>query len=71
MFYTGVQDYLSPIDARDIAVVETYTEPPAPLEFLEVAEKVMEENSLEIPTNVEQAIDLYILLTSTIEAHIN
>ena len=59
---------------RDIPLAEAYTElpdPPASLEFLQVAETVMRENSLELPTTVEEAIDLYILLTSTIDAHIN
>ena len=69
--YTGVQNYLCPVDMRDIPLAEAFPDLPASLEFLQVADTVMRENSLELPTTVKEAIDLYILLTSTIDAHIN
>ena len=50
MVYTGVQNYLCPVDMRDIPLAEAYTElpdPPASLEFIQVAETVMRENSLD------------------------
>ena len=62
------------MDARDISVSEDYAEepdPPASLEFLQVAKLVMDaDSSLQMPISIEQAIDLYISLTCTIEAHI-
>lgn len=57
-----------------MSITEDYAEepdPPASLEFLQVAKLVMDANLLQMPRSIEEAIDLYILLTCTIEAHIN
>ena len=70
----GVQDYICEVDARDIPQVENYAEapdPPASLEFLQLAQLIMDANSLQMPRSIEQAIDLYVTLTCTIEAYIH
>lgn len=62
-----------PLDARDIPHTQEYTEapdPPASLEFLELAQLVMDANAPQLPQSIEQAIHLYVTLTCTIEAHI-
>jgi hypothetical protein len=66
-----MENYLCPLDQRDLAPVVPYTEeshPPASLEFLLVAKQIMEDNGYgDMPKTVAEALDLYILLTSTIE----
>ena len=64
---------MSEIDQRDLTEAVKYAElpdPPAPLEFLKLAQIIMEENQLNFPTDVEEAITLFIELTSLIEEEI-
>ena len=68
----GTQDYICATTARDLAVAEQYTEepdPPASLEFLEMVKALMTQNALTFPTSVNEAIDLYVTLTTTIEMY--
>ena len=46
----------------------TTPDPPAPLEFLEMAQELMDYHNLNFPRNVEDAIKLYIELVAHIEA---
>ena len=58
------------LDARDLPVVDQYAaapDPPGSVEFLEMSKQIMENNNLIIPNTVERAIELYIVLTTTIE----
>ena len=67
---TGTQDYLCALDVRDIATVRAYTneaDPPASLEFLQLLKLLMTTNSLDMPSNIREALDLYIVLVDMIE----
>lgn len=46
----------------------TTPDPPASLEFLQMAQEVMDHYNLSFPLNVEDAINLYIELVVHIEA---
>ena len=73
ILYIGRRNYLSEVDQRDMTEAMKYTElpdPPAPLEFLKLAKVVMEENQLNFPTHVDDAIALFIELTALIEVEI-
>lgn len=62
----GAQDYLNPSNVRDIAVATDYTsedDPPASLEFLQLAQMLMTTNSLQMPKTIQEALDLYVILT--------
>ena len=62
------------LDSRDLPSAYQYAEPPDPIasvEFLQAAKCIMEDNNVHtMPNNVESALDLYVLLTTTIEEHI-
>ena len=73
MIFTGRINYLSEFDRRDMTEAMKYVElpdPPAPLEFLKLAKVLMDENQLNFPTNIKDAITLYIELTILIEQEI-
>ena len=44
-------------------------DPPGSLEFFEMALCVMRERHLSFPTSVEQAVDLYVTMTTILDAH--
>ena len=70
MHSTGTQDYLCALDNRDIAIVSAYTsktDPPASLEFLQLVKLLMTTNSLNMPKNIREALDLYITLVDLID----
>ena len=70
----GTRDYLCTVENRDILVAEEYTEepdPPGSLEFLEVAQTIMDQEQLEMPSTVQEALNLYVVLTTTIEERCN
>lgn len=51
-------------------MAEEYTEepdPPGSLEFLDVAQTIMDQEKLEMPSTVQEALNLYVVLTTTIE----
>ena len=53
------------VDSGDLQHTEQYTtspDPPVPVEFLELAEVVMEEENLHMPHTISEALDLYIEL---------
>lgn len=67
---TGTQDYLCALDMRDVATIRDYTSkaaPPASLEFLQLVKLLMTTNSLNMPSNVREALDLYIVLVDMIQ----
>lgn len=43
--------------------------PPASLEFLQLAELLLSEHALRMPTSIEEAIKLYLDLVDTIETY--
>lgn len=57
-YYLGVQDYLCPLDPRDLATVHQPPDPPASLEFLEAAKCIMDDNHLQLANDVESALNL-------------
>lgn len=66
----GASNYLCQVSSSDLDYLEQYTTtpgPPVPIEFLQRAEIVMEEERLHMPQTVVEALDLYIELLSAIE----
>ena len=61
-YTTGTRDYLCTVENRDILVAEEYTEEPDPPGSLE---------QLEMPSTVQEALNLYVVLTTTIEERCN
>ena len=64
---------MRPLDVRDLTTVYQYAETPdsiASMEFFQAAKCIMEENNMHMPQNIESAMNLYVLLTTTIEEHI-
>ena len=62
------------VDNRDIPVAEEYIEepdPPGSLEFLEAAQTMMDQEQLGMPNTVQEALNLYVVLTATIEERCN
>ena len=58
---------------RDLTVAEQYTEepdPPASLQFLEMVKELMNQNNLTFPKSVNEAVDLYVTLTTMIEMYL-
>ena len=61
---------LQELDRRDLPVVCEYAEiPDAPADsnFLLAAQRIMEDNNLGMPSEIDEALDLYISLVSIIE----
>ena len=70
----GTRDYVCGIDSRDIPPASQYAEvpdPPASLEFLEMALMLMNEQGVTMPSTISEALDLYVTLTTIIEASLN
>ena len=66
----GSKDYSHVVNSRDMSTVKEYTEepdPPACLEFLELALQIMDQHNLSMPNTVQQALDIYVTLTSIIQ----
>ena len=66
----GVQDYTCPINARDITIAMHYAEEPNPscsLEFLEMAQYVMNVHHRSFPLTVSAAVDLYVTMTTLLD----
>ena len=72
-YFSGIENYLCSLDNRDLPTVCEYTlssDPLESLEFLIMAKRLMEENGIFLlPQTVEAALDLYVLLVTTIEQH--
>ena len=71
--HAGVQDYLCPLDTHDLPTALEYAKPPDPpacLEFLEAAKCIMDENNLRLANDIESAMDMYVILTTTFEQHV-
>ena len=72
--HAGVQDYLCPLDVRDLQTVFQYTiqpDPPASLEFLQAVKCIMENNHLQLASDIESALEFYVILTTTLEQYNN
>ena len=71
---TGTEDYLCPFDARDLNKAYEYAvqpDPPGSLEFLIMCMNIMQDNHLTtLPNTAQEALDLYVTLTATVELHI-
>ena len=70
----GVKDYLCQLDMRDLPIVTQYAQspdPPGSLEFLQAAKPIMDSYSLNIPNSIEEAMDLYVILTTAIEEFVH
>ena len=72
---SDTEDYLCPLDTRDLPSAYQYAEapdPPANLKFLQAAKCIMDDNNiLRMPTNIQSAMDLYVVLTTTFKQFIN
>ena len=69
----GNEDYLCQLDVRDLPTVHQYAESPDPIasvEFLQAAKSIMEDNNMHMPNTIEEAMNLYVLLTTTFEQYI-
>lgn len=67
------EDYLCQLDTRDLPSAYQYAEapdPPASLEFLQAAKCNMADNILYMPTSIQSALNLYVVLTTTFEQYI-
>ena len=65
-----MNDYLQELDRRDLPVVCEYAvipDAPADSNFLLAAQRIMEDNNLGMPSEIDEALDLYITLVSIIE----
>ncbi len=69
----GTRDYICTVSQQDLQYIRQYirqytstTDPPAPLEFLDAAEIVMVEKNLDMPTNISEALLLFIELVSVL-----
>ena len=72
--HAGTQDYVCAVDSRDIRQASEYAEepdPPASLEFLQVALLLMNEQGLAMPNTISEALNLYVVLTTLIEVECN
>ncbi len=70
MYTAGTRDYLCPVSTRALRTVSDYTESPdapAPLEFLELVNELMEEHNLNFPENCEDTVLLYTNVVTLIE----
>ena len=71
LFYNiGTRSYICSVSPQDLQYIWQYTstaDPPAPLDFLDAAEVIMEEKSLHMPTNTSEALSLFIELVSALE----
>ena len=69
------EDYLCQLDTRDLPSAYQYAEapdPPASLEFLQAAKCIMADNSiLYMPASIQSALNLYVVLTKTVEQFIS
>ena len=57
-------------NARDVQVVTCHVEepdPPASLEFLEVAKAIMEQNNIHFPKTIIESVDSYVTMISLLE----
>ena len=73
-FIIGTKDYICPIDSRDIPVANKYAEqpdPPVSLECLNAVLHIMDEQGLTMPDTISEALNLYVVLTTLIEAEVN
>ena len=62
------------IDVRDIPVANEHADkpdPPGSLQFLEATQLIMNQQHLSMPSSVEEALNLYIVLITTIEERFN
>ena len=71
---TGAHDCTNVVDSSSLSYAKEYSSippPPVSLEFLRVAEIVMNEHNItNMPTCTSDALQLYILLVSTLELYI-
>ena len=61
------------IDSRDIPPASEYAEipdPPASLDFLQLALMLMNEQGLNMPSTISEALNLYVTLITIIEAEV-
>ena len=61
------------MDSRDASVVIEYTEepdPPGSLRFLELASQIMSQYNLSMPTTVQEALKVFVVVTTVIENEI-
>ena len=68
----GTQNYLCTVTARDIRECLQYAEspdPPGSVEFLEMVSHMMQTHNLPFPTNVKEALDLYVTVTTFLEGY--
>ena len=74
VLHKGVEDRLCQLNSRDLPTVYQYAQPPDPpasLEFLQAAKQIMDSNNLDMPISIKEALDLYVILTTTIEQHVD
>ena len=67
---SGTHDYLKAVDVVDMRYMEHFCSPPPPFasyEFLELCEHTMSIYGLSMPSNVMEALDLYLELTYIID----
>ncbi len=65
----GTRDYICTVSQQDLQYIRQYTsttDAPAPLEFLDAAEIVMADKNLDMPTNISEALLLFIELVSVL-----
>ena len=55
-------------DTRECLEYAEAPDPPASLEFLEMASCIMTAYGLSFPSNLKEALDLYVTLTSMVES---
>ena len=67
-----MQNYLCGVSAPDLVTCEDYTEspdPPGTVEFLEMAKLLLSAHHLNFPKTLPEAINVYVTMTTVLEAH--
>lgn len=68
----GARDYLCNTTSNDIRECFQYAEmpdPPGSLEFLEMALQILRMQNLLFPTSLQEALDLYVTMTTILEPY--
>ena len=72
--HIGDRDFLCQLDATDLQEAYKYAkepDPPGSLEFLQAAKQIIDNYRLEMPEDTEEALELYVLLTTIMQDQAN
>ena len=73
LLHSGSQNYLCDVSTSSIIECSRYSEepdPPGSIEFLEMAQELMTLHNLIFPRSIQEAIDVYVTMTTVLESHV-